>query len=140
MALVDTAKIELLPKVKDDLKIKSETRDPEIQKAIEQAIIETLGEVSNLASEAEIEADTLAEDLTLETARLYIAYRHKRKINSPNAGNFESDWLKSVERLKTKVKSIRTTRTHPVVVSKDPRDAKVPLPTMSSIYTFDDFV
>lgn len=139
MVLVDTAKIQLLPVLKEDLKIKTETQDPEIQKSIELAVTETLSEVSGHGSEAEIEADTATQNIFLETTRLYVVFKYKRKINSPNAQNFENDYLKSVERLVKKLKSISADRTKPLAVTKDPRDAKVPMPTMSSIYTFDDF-
>jgi hypothetical protein len=140
MVLLTTAQNKLLPTLKEDLTIKNETQDPQIQKDIELAVTETLSDVSDLGTELEIEGDTEAENIFLETARLHVIFRRKRKVNSPKANDFQKDWLNSVARLKKKLRSIRTNRSQHVIISKDPRDSKVPMPTMSSIYTFDNYV
>lgn len=38
-----------------------------------------------------------------------------------------------------KMKADRTDRTKSTMITYDPRDNKIPLPTQNDIYTFDDF-
>jgi len=71
---------------------------------------------------------------------IYVKARWKeKKLNFELAKTLDTRYERKMKDLQKALESIPTTRTKSVVISKDPRDVKLPLPTQYQVFVFDDF-
>ena len=71
---------------------------------------------------------------------IYVKARWKeKKLNFELAKQLDRLYEEKMHYIIGALKSIPTVRTKSVVISKDPRDKKLPLPTQYQVFVFDDF-
>ena len=71
---------------------------------------------------------------------IYVKARWKeKKLNFELAKQLDSLYNQKIHYIIDALKSVPTVRTKSVVISKDPRDKKLPLPTQYQVFVFDDF-
>ena len=71
---------------------------------------------------------------------MHIAHRYKTKIKSfESAKTYKEDFDAIIASVLKRAKATPTERTETVMVSVDPRDSKVIIPTQRKIFAFDNF-
>mgnify|MGYP000639801989 CR=1 FL=1 len=140
LTLSEHAKQALLPILKADLDITDKQDDIKLLESIALTAETFVGDISEVSNEEEILADTKLLSLAEETIRNYVMYRYKRRNNNNEAAkDYKDDYKHTLLSFKKKARNLMTDRTKRVLVAKDPRDAKVVLPTQTGIFSFDDF-